>query len=246
MQRIDAETVGSSKRPLSINVAPVTVLIVEDETAVIQAALAGVQDGIFRVESATRLSDALARLHKGDVGVVLLDLKLPDGQGLEVFDRVNEAAPNPLILIMSQACEEALARQAVQRGAHDYILKDRIDPPWLLRSLTYLIECKVAWDALHNSEARFRAMSDASPLGIFVSDAEGGCIYTNAAYQRISGLSFEQTLGTSWSMAIHPDDRKRVLADGAPQRKVMRRCGRNSAFSAKTAAWCGRVSTAPP
>ncbi|MFZ0470463.1 MAG: EAL domain-containing protein, partial [Thiogranum sp.] len=55
--------------------------------------------------------------------------------------------------------------------------------------------------------------SDASPLGIFVSDAEGGCVYTNAAYQRISGLSFEQALGTSWSMAIHPEDRQRVLAD---------------------------------
>jgi diguanylate cyclase (GGDEF)-like protein/PAS domain S-box-containing protein len=56
-------------------------------------------------------------------------------------------------------------------------------------------------------------MSDASPLGIFVSDAEGSCVYTNAAYQRISGLSFEQTLGTSWSIAIHPEDRQRVLAD---------------------------------
>jgi diguanylate cyclase (GGDEF)-like protein/PAS domain S-box-containing protein len=56
-------------------------------------------------------------------------------------------------------------------------------------------------------------MSDASPLGIFVSDAQGGCVYTNAAYHKISGLSFEQTLGTNWSMAIHPEDRERVLAE---------------------------------
>jgi len=56
-------------------------------------------------------------------------------------------------------------------------------------------------------------MSDASPLGIFVSDAEGSCVYTNAAYHKISGLTFEQTLGTNWSVAIHPEDRQRVLAE---------------------------------
>jgi len=68
-------------------------------------------------------------------------------------------------------------------------------------------------EALRLSEARFRAMSDASPLGIFVSDAAGACVYTNAAYHRLSGLSFDQALGTDWSRALHPDDRDRVLAD---------------------------------
>ncbi|WP_299198523.1 bifunctional diguanylate cyclase/phosphodiesterase [uncultured Amphritea sp.] len=63
------------------------------------------------------------------------------------------------------------------------------------------------------SELSFRAVIDASPLGIFVSDAEGGCIYTNAAYQRISGLCFTQALGTRWSIAIHPEDRQRVITD---------------------------------
>ncbi len=67
--------------------------------------------------------------------------------------------------------------------------------------------------ALQNSEARFRAMSDASPLGIFVTDEQGSCVYTNAAYHRISGLTFEQALGTNWSIAIHPKDRGRVLAE---------------------------------
>ncbi len=56
-------------------------------------------------------------------------------------------------------------------------------------------------------------MSDASPLGIFVADGQGGCVYTNAAYQKISGLSFEQALGSDWISAIHPEDRDRVLED---------------------------------
>jgi diguanylate cyclase (GGDEF)-like protein/PAS domain S-box-containing protein len=195
---------------------PITVLLVEDAPAdagLIQAGLAGAGDGAFRVEWVTRLADALERLGRAGIDVVMLDLTLPDGQGLGVFDQVIEAAPDALILILSPARDEAVARLAVQRGAHDYLLKGHVDTHLLSRTLRYVIECKAARDALHNSEARFRAMSDASPLGIFVSDAEGSCVYTNAAYQRISGLSFEQTLGTSWSIAIHPEDRQRVLAD---------------------------------
>lgn len=68
-------------------------------------------------------------------------------------------------------------------------------------------------EALRRSEALFRAISDASPLGIFVSDAAGECVYTNAAYHKISGLNFDQALGTNWSRAIHPEDRPRVVAE---------------------------------
>jgi diguanylate cyclase (GGDEF)-like protein/PAS domain S-box-containing protein len=195
---------------------PTTVLLVEDEPAearLIQSGLADAADGSFRVEWVTRLADALDRLGRGGVEVVMLDLTLPDGQGLAAFDQVFGAAPHTPILILSPAGDEDAARQAVQRGAHDYLLKGHIDAHCLSRTLHYVIGCKAARDALQNSEARFRAMSDVSPLGIFVSDAEGGCVYTNAAYQRIAGLSFEQTLGTRWSMAIHPEDRPRVLAD---------------------------------
>ena len=101
----------------------------------------------------------------------------------------------------------------MRRGAHDYLVKGHVDAHWLPRALRYLIGRKAAQDALRNSEALFRAMSDASPLGIFVSDTQGRCVYTNAAYQEISGLTFEQTLGTNWSMAVHPKDRRRVLAE---------------------------------
>lgn len=67
--------------------------------------------------------------------------------------------------------------------------------------------------ALKGSEARFRAMTDASPLGILVTDAEGRCTYTNRAYRTISGLTSEQALGMNWLRVIHPDDYQRVLAE---------------------------------
>ena len=201
-----------------MNDIPTTVLLVEDDPAdarLIQDALAGTGTGnnLFRVEWVTRVSDALKRLGSERFEVVLLDLSLPDSKGLEAFDQVFQAAPDSLILVLSGLTDEDTARQAMQRGAHDYFSKGHVDAHWLPRALRYVIDRKTARVALQSSEVRFRAMSDASPLGIFVSDAEGSCVYTNVAYQKISGLTLEQTLGTNWSMAIHPEDRERVLAE---------------------------------
>ena len=66
--------------------------------------------------------------------------------------------------------------------------------------------------ALAASEARFRAFAEASPVGIFATDAQGRCTYTNARWQAIYGLGAEQALGEGWLVALHPDDRARVQA----------------------------------
>lgn len=199
-----------------MNDLSITVLLVEDDPADaerVQEALAATGGSPFHVEWVTRLSDALERLGREVFDAVLLDLTLRHSQGIEALEQLSQAAPNALILGLSAAIDEETARQALQRGAYDYLVKEHIDAYWLRRALRYVIEYKAARDALRNSEARFRAMSDASPLGLFVSDEEGRCVYTNAAYHKISGLTFEQALGTNWRMAIHPEDRRRVLAE---------------------------------
>ena len=193
---------------------PISVLVVEDDDAdvrLIKEALASNGASPFRVDWVRQLSTALERLAGGGVDVVLLDLTLPDAQGIATFDRVFAAAPEALILILSTAGNEDIARQALLRGAQDYFVKAHVDAYWLPRALRYAIDRRDARDRLRDSEARFRAISDASPLGIFVSDAQASCVYTNAAYHTISGLNFEQTLGSNWMKAIHPEDRPRVL-----------------------------------
>ena len=190
------------------------VLLIEDDPAdarLIREALSAEVDSPFRVEWVTLLSAGLERLSKEGVDVVMLDLSLPDVQGIEAVDQVCLAAPDLLILVLSGLTDEEVARQALQRGAYDYFSKGHVDAHWLPRALRYVIARKAALDALAVSEARFRAISDASPLGILVTDKQGSCLYTNAAYHRISGLSFEETLGMNWKVAIHSDDRERVF-----------------------------------
>ncbi|WP_052049860.1 PAS domain S-box protein [Leptolyngbya sp. KIOST-1] len=65
---------------------------------------------------------------------------------------------------------------------------------------------------LQESEARFRTLSAAAPVGILQTNADGICLYANAAWQQMAGLSLENSLGNGWLRAVHPEDRGWVLA----------------------------------
>lgn len=67
--------------------------------------------------------------------------------------------------------------------------------------------------ALADSERKFRTLSDASPLGVFHTDALGRCTYTNARWQATFGLTLEHSLGERWTSTLHPDDRPAVFAE---------------------------------
>ena len=192
-----------------------TILLVEDDPAdarLIRRTLAGADESSWRVEWEPTLAAALERLRQEAVDIVLLDLTLPDGHGVETIGRILQAAPAALVVALGAASDEEGARQAVRRGAHDYLAKDRVDAEWWPRTLRHLIVRQAALEAQRLAEARFQAISATCPLGIFVADAKGACAYTNAAYHGISGLTPEQALEGQWASAIHPEDRERVLA----------------------------------
>jgi PAS domain S-box-containing protein len=67
-------------------------------------------------------------------------------------------------------------------------------------------------EALRESEARFRSLCESSPIGIFYTDIMGRCLYTNARWQELAGLTLAESLEEGWSRAIHPDDRAAVFA----------------------------------
>ncbi|GEM_PF-2806328 len=72
---------------------------------------------------------------------------------------------------------------------------------------------KEAEERLRVSEERFRAMSDAAPLGIFVTDPDYGCQYVNARWEAMAGITAGEARGTGWSASVHPEDRERVTAE---------------------------------
>lgn len=208
--------------PIDLPVAtdnPTTILLVENnpsEARLILETLGSAGESPFRVEWVTQLSDALERLGRGGIEIVLLGLVLPDDLGSEAFNQLSRAAPNSPILVLGSRRDEEISPQEVHHGEQALSDKDPLDKhPLLTRILQFILEIrqKNPNPALSDTETIFRAMSDSSPLGIFVSDKQGRCIYTNAAYLGLSGLTSEQTLGTNWSMSIHPEDRQKALSE---------------------------------
>lgn len=71
---------------------------------------------------------------------------------------------------------------------------------------------EVAESATRTSSATLRAISEASPLGLFLADVGGACVQANPVFERITGLSADAILGNGWQDALHPEDRERVVA----------------------------------
>ena len=122
---------------------PLAIGLVEDnpgDARLIQEMLRQASVAPFRVDRLSRLDELLARLEQASFDVLLLDLGLPDSQGLATFDRVHRRAPRIPIIIFSGATDEELAAEAVGHGAQDYLVKGQIDGFLLNRAIRYAIE----------------------------------------------------------------------------------------------------------
>src|SRR4051812_19643011 len=100
----------------------------------------GLANLAFHVVHVQRLAAALARLDGRDIDVALLDLTLPDSQGLDTFLQIHAHPANVPIVVLSALDDEALAATAVQEGAQDYLIKGQMPIELLARSLRYAVE----------------------------------------------------------------------------------------------------------
>ncbi|WP_013323034.1 PAS domain S-box protein [Gloeothece verrucosa] len=72
---------------------------------------------------------------------------------------------------------------------------------------------KRAEEALQDNEAKFRSLSESSPIGIFLTDTHGRVLYTNPRYQEIVGGTAEEVLGEGWKQFIHPEDLENIVSE---------------------------------
>jgi diguanylate cyclase (GGDEF)-like protein len=90
----------------------------------------------------TCMREAEAYLAAGAVDIIVLDLGLPDAQGLEAIRRAHAAAPGTPLVVLTGLDDESVAVQALQQGAQDYLIKGQIETRGLRRALCYAIERK--------------------------------------------------------------------------------------------------------
>jgi signal transduction histidine kinase len=181
----------------------ISVLIIEDnagDARFVQETLKGIPSPGYRVEWMDHLASGLARLAEGGIDVLLLDLSLPDSQGLAALTRIKTLAPAVPVVVLSGSDDEQFSVEAVQAGAQDYLVKDYVNSHLLTRSLRYAIERQRADEALRASEERLHLAMTAATVAIWEFNP------ITRLHHLMVGSPAE-----SWALHLHPEDQERVL-----------------------------------
>jgi diguanylate cyclase (GGDEF)-like protein/PAS domain S-box-containing protein len=176
---------------------PAKILLIESAPAAadkIRAALDVAGSSSFEVEWVRQLSEGLERLSKKGIDAVLLELSLPDNQGLDTLDKLFAAAPDIPILVLGNG-NEALAKEAVGRGAQDYLLAGHIDSYSLPRALHNAIERKAVEDALFVEKERAVVTLNSIGDAVLCTDISGNVTYLNLVAETMTGWPREEAIG---------------------------------------------------
>jgi signal transduction histidine kinase len=145
--------------------AAATLLLIEDNPAdarlfqlqLAEAAAYGLPASLRRADS---LAEGIERLRAGGIDVVMLDLGLPESQGLDTVQRLCTGVPRlPPLVVLSGLDDEDVAVKALQAGAQDYLVKGRFDAAALARTIRYAIGRHEAEQALKNELERSRELA---------------------------------------------------------------------------------------
>jgi len=178
----------------------IRLLLIEDnpgDARLLQEMFKEVEEEPFRIVHRDRLSSGLTYLEGNDVEAILLDLGLPDSQGLETFLRLHERYPQIPAIILTGLKDNSLALTAVKQGAQDYLVKEQVNSELLARAARYAIERVQTNKFIKIREHRYRALFENMLNGFayceMIYDDQGRPVdfrylEVNDAFARITGL----------------------------------------------------------
>ncbi len=188
-------------------------LLIEDDPLYAQAirGLFMAKGVAFELEWASSLAAGLARLAQNDIDIVLLDLALPDSEGLETFNRIHRSVPELPVIVLTATNDDDLAIQAMQAGAQDYLVKGEINRHLLQRAMRYAIERQRSESALRESQRLIQEIADVTPEIIAIYDLEEQrSVYINRQLSNILGYSTGQLTQLTPKDWVAPDDYPRM------------------------------------
>jgi signal transduction histidine kinase len=147
-----------------MNEKQIAILLIEDnpgDARLIREILEEETLARFTLRHAARLEAGLAVLDEGNVDVVLLDLGLPDSQGLATFRATQGRSPRVPIVVLTSLDDEGVAIETLQAGGQDYLIKTYLNYAILHRSILHAIERKRAEDELHRAREAAEAANRA-------------------------------------------------------------------------------------
>jgi PAS domain-containing protein len=161
----------------------------------------GPEFDIIHVEGGETVWQHLAEQH---IDIILLDLTVPNGIGLDILSRMHTHVPEVPIVVLTDN-DEPLAARAIQMGAQDYLLKERLDSESLLHALLCSVQrqrmrlqLREYTRELQDNEARFRKLILNNADGILVVDIQGTIRFINPTIENMFGRTSEELLGESF------------------------------------------------
>jgi PAS domain S-box-containing protein len=174
------------------------ILLVEahrTEALIAGSALAQLLDGDFALTHVERLADAFNRIEAEKFDVVLLDLMLPDSNGLDTFLRLRRQEPRLPVLVITGPEDQGAGIKAVHEGAQDYLIRNQLDPYILARAIRYAVERYHIAAALRESEERLHTVTDTANVGLATVNREHRYRYANRAWADFLHLSSADLVG---------------------------------------------------
>jgi diguanylate cyclase (GGDEF)-like protein/PAS domain S-box-containing protein len=199
---------------------PQTVLLIHDDHAkakMVQDALVTSPDGFFIVEWVERCSDGLRILRKRarePIAAILVNLFLPDSEGIETFARIFKASPNVPILVLSSVEHENAAKLAVQLGAQDYLLEEDLDGYLLPKALRNMLERASNAEALFGEKERAQVTLNSIGDAVVCADTAGTVTFLNPVAETMTGWPADEATGRPFSEVfriINVLDHRRIV-----------------------------------
>lgn len=204
-----------------LNTVKINILLIEDnqgDAVLIREYLKTSDPTKFDVEHKKSLAEGIAEIENCIYEIILLDLGLPDSQGLKTLHAVDEKAPDVPIVLLTGLDDEALALEAVGMGAQDYLVKGQVDSNLLARSIRYAIARKHSEMELLRLKTFNEGIIQSMGEGIILQDPEGYITFANPAASSMLGYSHEELLGKHWKEITPPEQHEAV--ESADQRRV--------------------------
>ncbi|MCA1992171.1 MAG: PAS domain-containing protein, partial [Coleofasciculus sp. S288] len=154
-----------------------------------------------------------------DFDCILLDYRLPDGDGLALVREVRRAGSKVPLIVLTGQGDEQLAVELMKSGVSDYLPKNKLSPETLSRSVRNSVrlyraeqEAALANQRLRESEERYRLVLEGSNDGIWDWDIVTHDVYCNDRLYEIVGLSADEVKASYdlFCQLLHPNDRRRI------------------------------------
>jgi diguanylate cyclase (GGDEF)-like protein/PAS domain S-box-containing protein len=149
----------------------------------------------MEVTQVQSIGDAEKHLAEHVVDIVLLDLGLPDAQGLQALRRARAAAPRVPLVVLTGMDDESLAAQALQEGAQDYLIKGEIETRGLMRALRYAIGRKTLEEALFVEKERAQVTLNCIGDAVACTDSAGNITFFNLVAEKMTGWTSQEAAG---------------------------------------------------